>query len=1655
MNNHITRPLLSVLALALLLPQAIVSAQEPIPIAAVNRAQPVSFQREILPLFRKSCLACHDATEAYGDLVLETPASLLTGGDSGAAVVPGKGAESFLLKVASHQEEPIMPPADNDVAAPPLTPQELGLIKLWIDQGAKADAAPALNLPEGWRPLPPGLHPIYAVDVTSDGQFVACSRANQVFIYHAPTGQLVTRLNDPALQADASDPRPGVAHLDVVQSLAFNREGDMLASGGFRNVKLWRFPRDVRRLSLAATDTVTAVAVSADRQTLATGVADHSIRLWNLETGDPGPTLTGHEGPVSGLRFSWDDARLYSASSDKTIRVWNVADGTAIGRIDTPTLLSSLTTLVLPPPTAAPAENADQPSSAGTLAEGEQQAVTEPAKPVEQLATAGGDNFIRLWNVPDGLPQPLADVPAGANVLAVSPDRRVVAVAGSAGEIRIVEAETGELINTWQAHDGAIHAVSFAPVTEPPPADADNGTEDQPSPAVSPRRLATAGADGTVRLWNHDTAEPLLVLRGGLSEITALAFRPDGKHIVAGAADGSVSVWNLEVSPTAPLAPAGDAVPTVVVTSRDGKLLAASGVIGGRPAIVVRELPAGTVVHTLLGHEAGVTALAFSNDGKQLVSGSADKTARVWDLTDAKFPELTRFAGHGAAVGGVAFNADATQALSGSADNSVKLWTVADGELVTDFAGHTGPVVAAVMAGNQAVSASADGTIRVWDAAAGTVQRTIPVQTAVTALALRPDGNVVAAAAADQTIRLYQLADSQLLQTLHGHEAAINTVAFSPDGTRLVSAATDGRAITWNAASGRMVEILPVEAGLAAAVFGQDGNHIALFDKAGHSMIQQLRLSLTLNGMAQPVTGLAYSGNGQTVYTACADGTVRGFTEANGAQTFSANHGAAVHGLALSGDGQRLASAGEDQLVKLWNATNGLPLAPTQFAGFTGPVRSVCFAGDGRRLIGGADAGQILVFNAADGSLEQAVTAHAKPVDALVAAGASGDWIVSASADDLVASWTPSAERRFAGHTQPVTSLATVRGEPDEILSGSLDGTLRRWNIATGQATQQFSHGGPITAVAASGSGERFASASSNKTAKLFDAANGQPLAEMRGDLRAKALVAKLTQEKSAATAKVDAARKVVAAAEQALPVKTTAEQTATTALAAARQDVDAKQAALAQVTNTKAQAEQAAIQAAAAAQIAAREKQRLEQLALAAMEKAEMLAAKSAVVTAAAQADPDNTALAQAAEAASMAAGNADAQAKAAQSAAEAPALAAANAGKAATDAATKAAAVGKPFIDAATALAQAETNHKAAMQAHAVAVRDREAATAAIPAAKAELAKVEATLTQIDADLAAAVEAEAQAHQPLNAIAFSPDGRTLATGGELGVVHTWDAETGKALASYVGHAGPIQSVAYVSAGEMATGAADKTAAVWNVNPNWRLERVVGEIANPGIFADRVVAVDFSDHGRLLATGGGVPSRSGEIKVINVADGSVVLEIPDAHTDQVNAVAFSPDGALLASAGSDKYVKVFDVATGEKRLQLEGHTEHALSVSWRAGGSLLASAGGDGTIRIWNAETGDRVRTIEGYTKHVTAVRYVGQSQFIVSTSGERIVRMHNTDNGGVQRNFAGATQYMYCVDATADPNNGILVAGGHDSVLRIWHLGNGQQLQNIEPPE
>ena len=1612
------------------------TADDEIPIAQIQRDEPINFQREVLSIFRRKCLACHNATDAESDLVLETPQSILKGGALGPAVVANDSGESLLLKVASHQEEPFMPPPDNEVGAAPLSSDELGLIKLWIDQGATGEVTG--DAPVQFQPLPPGVQPVYAVAVSPDGQYGAAGRANQVFLYHVPSRREIGRLTDPELLASGMYDKPGVAHLDLVQALVFSPDSQLLATSGYRTVKLWRRPANTEKTRLPGLDAPPLSAlVSPDGSWIAVGQEDGKVLVYNADGTQLAHTLTGHTGPVTALAASADGKQLYSGSKDQTIRAWDPADGRLLLQIDTPAEVLSLARL-----------------GDGT-----------------KLASGGSDNLIRLWRIPFSAAAPLNE-PAGPVVaFAVSQDRARLAIAQADGRIALVDPAALNVTQTLAGHQGGVAAISL------------NGDGTQ---------LASVGADQMARVWLAASGESPVAIPVGPSPATAVAISPAADRIARGREDGSISVLALDTPD--PRAVGGDwgAVPKVAATSADGRLLAAATSADGKPVVRIVDVASGNVLQTLAGHEGAITSIAFSGNAQRIVTGSEDRTARVWSVGDGAL--VATIGGHNAAVSAVALNADGGQATTAAADKVLAVWNVADGAQVRTLEGH-GDVVASLAYtsdGSQVVSGSADGSVRVYNAGDGQLARTINAAAPVAAMSISRDNARLAVACRDHSVKLFNFGDGNLTVTLAAHESQPHWLSFSPDNARLVSA-DPVRVCVWECEKGALLEVLPGEAGLAA--FGPDAGTLLLARGDNTVAAVALRFRQRLGDMTMRVTDLAWSPDGQAVFSSSLDGTLRRFNAGDGQQQFNANHGAAIHALAVSADGQWLATAGENAQIRVWNAANGGGAPKPQLDGFAGPVRSVAFSPDGKHVVGGDGSnGRALVFDVTEGTLVQAHSGQAAPLTglAVLSTADAPPRVVSASGEGQPQVWPLAADVRLAGHSQGVSSLAAVGST--QLLSGSADGSLRQWESTNGQTIRQMNHGGPVNAVAATADGKRFASVSANNTAKLWNGENGQQVAELKGDYRATLRVEDVQRAVTLTKRHVENAKADLDAANKRKTDEENNAKSLAEAMTKAKEEFDQKVEAAKKPEADKEAADKELEVASTARATAEETKKTSDEAATKSAEdlnkaKAESDAANKAAAEAdaavktaaqaaeqakqAADKEPENAALKAAAEAAQKRLAEAETVKKAADEA-----KAVADKKLADTDTAKKAADEAKnkadqEFNNAQNTFQQAQKKAQdsagpankavqertAAEKALEAATRasDRAAAAAkeaadAVPGCEAEMAKTEEQAKAAEAAVQETQNTVPATEKPILATVFSPDGAILITAGDDAVVHTWDAETGAAIETLEGHGAPITALAPLGPRDILSTARNNTAIVWDGQAEWKLQRTIGSIDSPELLIDRVIALAFSSDGKLLATGGGEPSRSGELKIWNVEDGSLVREFVDAHSDTIFGLEFSPDDKMIASCGADRFMKIFDVETGTFVRAFEGHTHHVLGVTWRADGRMIATSGADNVIKVWDARTGDQLRTIQGFNKELPSIRFVSTSDNVIVAGGDTNVLMRNAANGGNVRNYGGSSDFVYSVDASDDGKT--IVAGGQDGVMRIWQE-NGQVIAAFEPPK
>ena len=151
---------------------------KPLPIDDIDSSRKVSYAKDIEPVFKRSCIACHNSTNAKGKLNLESVSYMMEGADGFDVIVPGKSDDSLVFLLAAHQEESFMPPPKNKSNAPNLTPEELGLLSLWIDQGAIDDGVGAENKKINFAKMSDKVNAIYSVAISPDNQFAAAGRGN-------------------------------------------------------------------------------------------------------------------------------------------------------------------------------------------------------------------------------------------------------------------------------------------------------------------------------------------------------------------------------------------------------------------------------------------------------------------------------------------------------------------------------------------------------------------------------------------------------------------------------------------------------------------------------------------------------------------------------------------------------------------------------------------------------------------------------------------------------------------------------------------------------------------------------------------------------------------------------------------------------------------------------------------------------------------------------------------------------------------------------------------------------------------------------------------------------------------------------------------------------------------------------------------------------------------------------------------------------------------------------------------------------------------------------------------------------------------------------------------------------------------------------------
>jgi WD40 repeat protein len=601
---------------------------------------------------------------------------------------------------------------------------------------------------------------------------------------------------------------------------------------------------------------VTSVAFSSLDGAIASGSADFTVRVWNPRDPDPTPvTFKGHTNTVNTVAFSPTDWRIASGGQDGTVRLWNRRELDA-------------------PPVVVKNDLRDPVSSVSFSPDGARLAIgTNEGAWIADLRKPGSPP-LRLGGL---YPPPGPDLPFAS--IAFSPDGEHVAGGTTRGDLRVYDLRA-ESYRLFRGHTGAVTAVAFSP---------------------DGKRLASAGLspDWNIRLWDPaDNTIPPVVVPGQESQANALAFSKDGKLVSAGK-DGGLRFWSLSQSGMKPqYVQAHDGSANSVAFSPDGERVATAGL----SHVVISNLrDDGMPLRFPRVHRDRVNALAFSPDNAYLVSGSEDRTARVWNLrnpsaTPASLP-------HPEAVLPIVFSFSADGArLATATFGSVRLWNLRDpgsqpslfwNESIPTLASlpdaaalasmtngsgvalasrnQRGPVLSLVLSEPPAVkqwdllsavsqqvrshlaafsddlkliaSPQTDNAIRVQDLSRPNVP---PVRLAghkgeVTALAFSHNGALLASVGRDRAVRVWDLKKPDT--PLYVFQGSGNFVGFSPDDTRLLAGGMDAPDVRlWDlrASSSPPLVFNGGKAAILSAALSRDGTYLALGDADGDVWLHRL-----------------------------------------------------------------------------------------------------------------------------------------------------------------------------------------------------------------------------------------------------------------------------------------------------------------------------------------------------------------------------------------------------------------------------------------------------------------------------------------------------------------------------------------------------------------------------------------------------------------------------------------------------------------------------------------------------------------------------------------------------------------------------------------------------------------------------------------------
>lgn len=648
----------------------------------------------------------------------------------------------------------------------------------------------------------------------------------------------------------------------------------------------------------------------------------------------------------------------------------------------------------------------------------------------ETVVTASEDGTARLWNVETGAELVVFRHDGAVRTARFDPSGERLLTASEDGTARLWRTD-GEPVRTFR-HEDVVREARFSPKGDRILTASEDGAarvwdlasdapprvfrhEDVVRRAVfhpDGDRILTASNDGTARLWWFDGREKPSVLRHG-GRVWRADFFPDGRRILTSSRDGKVRLWDpvLERS--------------IILTREDdhGTLLAVTFDPGGdRVAVASFETIWVWQIEGLRqigdplrleGHDSSILSLAFTADGKRLLSASHDGSSRFWSVPlgseERSANEERVLRGHRDRVNLAVLDPRGERVITTSQDGTARLWTIHPQE--PRILSHPGVLRSLDISprGDRIATASRGGTVRVWSIDDPVIPLAeLKVDAPVEEVVFDPRGEILAVAADDGLLRLWSF-DEISPRVFSGHRGAVRRIVYSPDGAWIGTASNDGTARIWSS-DGRRSRVLEHRGPVLTVTFDSRSRRLASGAEDGLVRLWDLdgRLLRKLAGHEGDVEQVDFSPDGEFLISGSVDATARVWPLSSDREPRILHSGYGVYAVGFSSDGRRLLTGSGDETVKVLERQDGddpwggEPL--TLMHRRVGGVLRAVFDTEGKRIVSGTDDGSVWVWALGGDTKPTVLRGHGATAWA-VAFHPSGDRILTAAGDGTARVW--------------------------------------------------------------------------------------------------------------------------------------------------------------------------------------------------------------------------------------------------------------------------------------------------------------------------------------------------------------------------------------------------------------------------------------------------------------------------------------------------------------------------------------------------------------------------------------------------------------------------------------------------------------------------